>query len=148
MTVSLSPLDEAQPAFALTHFILIPNPQTQLLVTVLKVSSSAETNSDFRYSNSCFLNDQIPNNWCTHTETHAHTHTHTETHAHTPHTHTQSSSGTHNLQRTFFSSTISKYSHTGLLKGLSSPLLRIRSRHMEHHVRADYVINGYSYYVL
>ena len=62
-----------------------------------------------------------------------HTHTHTETHASDPctyastharmhtctHTHKVVVAGdTHNLQRTFFSPTILKYSLTGLLKGL------------------------------
>ena len=48
-------------------------------------------------------------------------HTHTETHACThAHTHAQVvvTGGMHNLQRTYFSPTISKYSNTELLKGL------------------------------
>ena len=62
------------------------------------LNASAETNSDFCYSNSCFINDQIPNNWSTHTHTHRdayiHAHTHAHTHAH-KHTHTCTHTCTH-----------------------------------------------------
>ena len=71
------------------------------------VVTGAETNSDFCYSNSCFLNDRMKNNWCTHTERDGCTHTHKVVVV----------GGTHNLQQ-IFSPTISKYFHTGLLKGL------------------------------
>ena len=54
------------------------------------------------------------------TSTHAHKHTRAQAHTHTcAHAHkVVVAGGTHNLQQTFFSPTISKYSHTGLLKGI------------------------------
>ena len=92
------------------------------------IHTSAETNSDICYLNSCFLNDQIPNNLCTHRDAcigsmHARKHTCMHTYAHT---HKVVVAGDmHNLQWTFFSQIISKYSLTELLKGLRVDLLEL-----------------------
>ena len=43
-----------------TLFVAMHDKVSKLLALF---STSAETNSDFSYSNSCFLNDRIPNNW-------------------------------------------------------------------------------------
>ena len=69
---------------------------------------SAEMNSDFCYSNSCFL---IKYHFLSNTSG-AHTRACTHTHQ------VVVAGGTYNLQRTFFSPPISMYSHTGLFKGL------------------------------
>ena len=67
-----------------------------------------------------------------HTSTHAHKHTRMQAHTHASahahkytyaHVHTHAhkvvmAGGMHNLRRTLFLQTISKYSHTGLLKGI------------------------------
>ena len=78
---------------------------------MLSVFISAEMNSDFCYSNivaSFMIEYQTIG-------------AHTEMNASVPCTHTHKvvvAGDTHNLQRTFFSPTILKYSITGLLKGL------------------------------
>ena len=118
--------------------------------------TSAETNSDFCYSNSCFLNDQIPNNLCTHTETHASDPCmHASTHACTrTHADTQSSCGRWHAQlavNLLFANNLKVFPYRTPQRPTSRftwARLTIQLRHVEHQVRANYIITRIFVYVL
>ena len=100
-----------------------------------------QTSTWRRYSNSHFLNDRIPNNWWTHTSTHAR-----------KHTNTQGSCGRWHAQLTvnlLFANNLEAFPYrTPQMHRCTWARHTIRSRHMEHHARANYIITQMFTYVL